>query len=401
MDKALNLCRPLHKDCQLSKFMYGPPSSEKLAWASAHPLCIKNMPQDIAFKRMKDVSAASYFEPTNVDSITEDPEEWGRLHKERSDNSGVAAASRRHARACSGCLCDLSDQGNWCWRRGGKNCGGPYYKEDFRHWSDACEPWMMHVLTLSGQGYDMREDVPKWTGSHRGGFIVGYPLRKDSGGEKGRFVCVFKLREYELSWATLPYKQVCKRLKVKTVQTWKDIAGDGKIDWRKNHTLRSLAFLLASGSVRSHSQRVHFGWCDYHLYKVSLDRGCGNAEVHFRSDRARIYPISVDKVSDLFRLSGIRFDSAKFSKKRVAENAGYKALLHEHRVLLPVQRWRELYARSKGNPPTPQEIRKMLARERRKAAKARKAEREVQAAKEALKSEPEVVVAPEAVGVVD
>jgi hypothetical protein len=409
MEKSLNLCRPLHVTCASLATPFSLAGSEetRLAWLKEHPLLEDRMPSDIPFKEASKLSTAGAFERLTLSGLSNEPAVWEEMFKKRSQISTDAAATCRHKDfACVGCMRGTKYT-QWCSSHGGGGCKeGPYREEDYKHWSSSCEPWMAHVLLLSGHGYDMRKDVPSWRGSISGGFEVGYPVGESVNArktEKGRFVRCFKIRGYSLEGATLPYSKVCERLGIKAVQTWTELhktnSANGTVP-EDDGVSRSLAYLLAAKSGGTFRQRFGYGWTDYYLY--GAQRNHKGWRLSYRSDRGRSNYINVETLNDLFSLRQVDYEMARPTELRRRENTLLKKLIHEHRVPIGAKRWQALFLKKyRQVDPDPKELKRLVNSERRAARKRLIAARTAEAAKETPKHEPEpeVAVAPVEVGV--
>lgn len=420
MEKSLDLCRPLHSSCRLEQapFFSKEPNEKLLGWLKAHPMRTDAMPADFTFKEARKISDRDSFEKLSCASLTGSEEKWHELHADRSERSKTAALTQRYTKfICKGCL-RSNINGSFCSSRGGQDCkSGPYVESDFKHWAEACEPWMVHALALGQESFDARKDIISWkNGRTKAYSIVCARSRtnvdftaKSPWSNAKRWVDVCKECRHYFSVQPMPYELACERLGEKPVESWRDLSWRGKKLWFMREPIpgfvKALAYLLYMGAGRSGGRSSGWGGGGhYTLCEIRPDsRWGGGEDSHEFTLKYRTYHDSttrntVRKIEDLFHMSRVEFSAANFSKERVMENAELKRMVCEQHVNIDGQRWRKLHREAHGNPLEAKALRKMLAKERREAKLQSETERDKAArkakrleARNAVRASPAVV----------
>lgn len=354
LDRTMDLCHPMYGDCKGQK---DPPFTvlpghtgeglEELAhWYKCNRMLIDALTFSSEVKSIcryveaKAVSVHGAFEKVHLQSLTDNQEEIKDFHDARSYNSSIAAVTKKFKKyICNECL----HEGEYCATRGGYNCTGPWYAEDYLHAVDKCEPWMIWGLELASYDLlDFRKHILEWNKDRIDQHALSGPSYFNA-----TSMNVTKDTRRHTVVKTVPMQVVYqvileqKGIKVEMCTTWEQVEKDAKyikecFGWPLPSWVMALAYFLATEYSSSKFSVRSFGVVDYLLGSMNIThRGI---TLNYHRGRYSNLHRSIMCLDDLFNIGA----SKLHTQERIDENKLLRKLVLDEGVFITGKRFRHI-----------------------------------------------------------
>lgn len=261
------------------------------------------------------------FYPPGIQHLVVDEKGVAEKREERELRVDCAKEAARTRRAkkylCRDCLHDGIVR--WCMKNGASQCNGPHYADDFREIADAADPWAVHVLLLSGQEIDMRNNFAFKL--CRSLHVIACPaVRSTHVQDRAVTVCRQTRR---MLWEHTSYETLCAIKQLAPVNTWPQLAKTPeyqRISPRQLIMLKILSQFMCSTRLSLRTQGFGYYYHDF----CSLDIGYSDIRLFYQSSSGSSHNCVVGDYKDLQRIWPRQ---GSLCAARYAENSMMKSLL--------------------------------------------------------------------------
>ena len=396
LNKSVGICKPLHSSCQAATYPLNPHDmlSEKkaeklLQWFQDNPMDLKAMKAlpGYEYKIFGQLSTHDSFEAATFDTITTDEDEHKKVFDERSKRSTLAAETQRLQRfSHKDCINCRAGRGSV------KYCKGPYSDQDMQWLADECEPWMFHVLGMSGKAQDVRKEFSAFKGTRLTDHhavcaeittnnMLGTNTRLDG----AKSVCMARCGKHVIDYYWLSYEKFCELWKTKPISTWEDLQkfrpGSlvSKTGWPIPDYIKATVYCLWKGCLHQIYSRSGWGGTTYYITDVDCS---GELVLRYQTTRGLTASRHIGSFTDLRHHDKMsEGQSFALSEERVRDNEMLNFYVIDKRINMYNEEWREILAahpewlkkrNSKGliKPfPPPEEIYNLLTELRKSKGK--------------------------------